>query len=226
MWKRYNQIRVIAYKVILITLLLFGSMQFNEEMVGVSYASTISDPTSYVEILQAFDNAEYVDEAYEVINKANFMYFTDENIYDLLSITYAKEKWQEPRQNITVEHVRLSIAEKGCWMNHFTEKRIKDANTAHPSYYLVYKWPDNYGFIEGTEDRIILPEGTLIDRYGYPGGSYLWPVDVPYKERVLNPGTKETKPYFIYKVKESFKVQSGNIHPWFGVGTEWDSNIY
>lgn len=108
---------------------------------------------------------------------------------------------------------------KGGWMNRFTEKGIRDERAIKPSYYLKYKWPDNDGFIEGTEKTISLTVGDKIDRYGYPGGSYLSPVGLAYKERALTPGTKEMKPYFIYEVKAPIEVKMGNIQPWFGVGT-------
>ena len=62
-----------------------------------------------------------------------------------------------------------------------------------------------------------LPVGTLVDRYGYPGGTFC----VSSKEhhtlsRALPPGSNQ-KPYTIYKVlKPIDNVAASKIMPWFG----------
>jgi hypothetical protein len=217
--KKSNKVRIISYIAILIALLSFAWMQFDQDMTSVNYAATIEDMTNYEMVFRDFDASYTIYDAYVVIVKANFSDFVDDNIYDLLSLTYAKEGWQEADKNINVEQVRVLIAMKGGWMNRFTEKGIRDKTAIKPSYYLIYKWPDNDGFVEETEETITLEVGKKIDRYGYPGGFYLSPVGLAYKERALTPGTKETKPYFIYEVKEPIVVKAGRIQPWFGVGT-------
>ncbi|QZY54921.1 S-layer homology domain-containing protein [Crassaminicella profunda] len=224
--KKNNQIRSISYMVILIVLLSFGWMQSDGKMTSVAYAETAVELSNFERVLKDFEEAYTIYDAYEVIENADFRYLTDENIYDLLSITYKKPRWQQPDRGKTVEDVRLLLATKGGWIYRFADKAVKNGDTSQPTYYLSYKWPDNHGFIEGTENYIILPVDTLIDRYGYPGGSCLWQEGVAYKERSLTPGTKETKPYFIYKVIKPFEVRSGKIQPWFGVGTGSEFQYY
>ena len=63
---------------------------------------------------------------------------------------------------------------------------------------------------------ITLPVGTLVDRYGYPGGIFVSPVGIPYPMRALPPGSNQ-KPYTIYKVlKPIDNVAACKIMPWFG----------
>lgn len=217
--KKSNKVRIISYIAILIALLSFAWMQFDQDMTSVNYAMTIEDMTNYEMVFKDFDEAYTIYDAYVVIVKANFSDFVDDNIYDLLSLTYAKEGWQEADRKINVDQVRVLIAMKGGWMNRFTEKGIRDKTAVNPSYYLMYKWPDNDGFVEGTEKTVTINKDELIDRYGYPGGSYLSPMGLDYKERALTPGTRETKPYYVYKVVSPIEVKAGNIQPWFGVGT-------
>ena len=65
---------------------------------------------------------------------------------------------------------------------------------------------------------ITLPVGTLVDRYGYSGGT-------PYPMRALPPGSNQ-KPYTIYKVlKPIDNVAASRIMPWFGeigLGTQYE----
>ena len=84
-------------------------------------------------------------------------------------------------------------------------------------------WPPNRGF-DGEPTSIILPPGTRVDRFGYPGGTFVSPEGVPYTNRALAPGT-ENKPYKIYEVLKPVEVQSGPIKPWFderGGGVQWE----
>lgn len=53
---------------------------------------------------------------------------------------------------------------------------------------LVPYWPPNRGAI-GPIDNITLQPGAIIDRYGYPGGTFTSPVGIPYTMRALPPGT-------------------------------------
>lgn len=45
-------------------------------------------------------------------------------------------------------------------------------------------WPPNRGAL-GEVWRITLPVGTLVDRYGYPGGPFVSPVGTPYPMRAF-----------------------------------------
>lgn len=84
-------------------------------------------------------------------------------------------------------------------------------------------WPSNRGF-DGEPTRIILQPGTRVDRFGYPGGTFVSPEGIPYTNRALAPGT-ENKPYKIYEVLKPVEVQSGPIKPWFdemGGGIQWE----
>jgi RHS repeat-associated protein len=80
---------------------------------------------------------------------------------------------------------------------------------------LVPYWPPNRGAI-GPIDNITLQPGTIIDRYGYPGGTFTSPVGIPYTMRALPPGTN-LKPYTVYEVMKPIpNVSSSKIAPWFG----------
>lgn len=60
-----------------------------------------------------------------------------------------------------------------------------------------------------------MERGTLIDRYGYDGGTFVSPKGTPYTNRALAPGT-DAKPYTVFEVLEPVRVKSGRITPWFG----------
>lgn len=84
--------------------------------------------------------------------------------------------------------------------------------------------------IQGTViDNAQLPEGTAIDRFGYPGGAYLSPDGVPFAERALPPDSA-TKPYFQYvvadpsKLPPGWRIEESQVAPWFhqpGGGTQY-----
>ena len=75
-------------------------------------------------------------------------------------------------------------------------------------------WPPNRGFDE-TPTTVTLIPGTLIDRYGYDGGTFVSPKGTSYTKRALATGT-DAKPYTVFEVIEPVNVQSGKIVPWFG----------
>ena len=73
---------------------------------------------------------------------------------------------------------------------------------------------------------ITLPVGTLVDRYGYPGGTFVSPVGgTPYPMRALPPGSNQ-KPNTIYRVlKPINNVAACKVIPWFGeieLGTQYE----
>ena len=85
-------------------------------------------------------------------------------------------------------------------------------------------WPPNRGAL-GEVRSITLPVGTLVDRYGYSGGTFVSPVGTPYPMRALPPGSNQ-KPYTIYRVlKPIDNVAASKIMPWFGeigLGTQYE----
>ena len=75
-------------------------------------------------------------------------------------------------------------------------------------------WPPNRGF-DGNPTKVTLEHGTLNDRYGYDGGTFVSPKGIPYTERSLPIGTDQ-KPYTVFEVVKPVEVQAGKIAPWFG----------
>ncbi|POU42826.1 DUF4237 domain-containing protein [Pantoea sp. PSNIH4] len=88
---------------------------------------------------------------------------------------------------------------------------------------LVSYWPPNDGAFGKTKISVLEP-GTIIDRYGYPGGTYTSPVGTPYSMRALPLGTNN-KDYTVYEVLKPIpNVQESKIAPWFGeigLGTQY-----
>lgn len=144
---------------------------------------------------------------------------TDDNVYDLLEITYDKTKWNFNIENNKIGKLRLAIAKKNNWISRYGEE--KHTNDIIPIPYLSYIWPPSNGFVTGTERPQVLKAGDLIDRYGRPTGAYLSPRKkdsmITYIQRALMPGTEIRSEYKVYRVKKEFIVQAGLIQPWFGV---------
>ncbi len=74
-----------------------------------------------------------------------------------------------------------------------------------------------------------LTPGTVIDRFGYPGGGYLCPDGVPFAERALPPESA-LKPYYQYVVEDptalppGWHIEESHAAPWFhqpGGGTQY-----
>ncbi len=75
-------------------------------------------------------------------------------------------------------------------------------------------YPPNNGAV-GTPRTITLKAGTVIDRYGWPNGSYASPKGVPYENRALSRTT--TQAYYVYQVvKDIENVQAAEVASWFG----------
>ena len=90
--------------------------------------------------------------------------------------------------------------------------------------------PGNVYAIPGTvvPDAHLAP-GTIIDRFGYPGGGYLGPEGVPFAERSLPPSSA-LNPYFRYVVEDptalppGWHIEESQAAPWFhqpGGGTQY-----
>jgi RHS repeat-associated protein len=76
-------------------------------------------------------------------------------------------------------------------------------------------WPPNNGFL-GAPTPATLTPGTMIDRFGYNGGSFVSPQGIPYIQRSLAPGTQYT-PYNVFQVMKPIDVNAGPIAPAFGM---------
>ncbi|MEI7257014.1 glycohydrolase toxin TNT-related protein, partial [Dickeya dadantii] len=77
-------------------------------------------------------------------------------------------------------------------------------------------WPPNRGAY-GPVEKVTLPTGEIVDRHGYPGGSFVSPVGVPFTERALPSSYETTRPYFQYEIiKPIPDVPKSKILPWFG----------
>lgn len=75
-------------------------------------------------------------------------------------------------------------------------------------------WPPNGG-VEGEPRTVTLEPGTKIDRYGYDGGYYTSPMDTPYEQRAVAPGTDQ-RPYSQFEVVKPIEaVEEGKIAPLF-----------
>jgi uncharacterized protein RhaS with RHS repeats len=88
----------------------------------------------------------------------------------------------------------------------------------------TWQWPPNRGAIPGTTKDVILERGEVVDRYGYPGGTFVSPISVKYENRALMPGT-HLKPYHKYVVQKQVPASQGTIAPWFGEpggGTQYE----
>ncbi|WP_235849504.1 TNT domain-containing protein [Mycolicibacterium doricum] len=74
-----------------------------------------------------------------------------------------------------------------------------------------------------------LPAGTVVDRFGHPGGAWLAPDGTPFTERALPPGSAQ-KDYFQYVVDDptalppGYHVEQSDAASWFhqpGGGTQY-----
>ncbi len=75
-------------------------------------------------------------------------------------------------------------------------------------------YPPNNGAISAPE-VIPLPEGTGIDRFGAPSGSFVSPQGVPLPHRAL-PASTSGSPKYYTLLEDIPGVQQGTIMPWFG----------
>ena len=76
-------------------------------------------------------------------------------------------------------------------------------------------WPPNSGAYAPVQN-ITLSTGTQIDRYGFPGGSFVSPAGASFAERALPSAYETTKPYFQYEVLKPIDgVTEAKVLPWF-----------
>ncbi|WP_167372058.1 TNT domain-containing protein, partial [Lonsdalea iberica] len=85
-------------------------------------------------------------------------------------------------------------------------------------------WPPNRGAY-GPVEKVILPTGELIDRYGSTKGTYTSPAGVPFENRAL-PSYSANAPYNVYEIlKPIDDVSKSKVLPWFGQkgkGTQYE----
>ncbi len=60
-----------------------------------------------------------------------------------------------------------------------------------------------------------LKPGTIVDRYGREGGSFVSPKGTPFGQRSLPPDSASA-PYRQYEVVGDLEVRGGITAPWFG----------
>lgn len=86
-----------------------------------------------------------------------------------------------------------------------------------------YNWPPNRGAL-GDSSSVSLAPGTLIDRYGYDGGTFVSPAGIPYSSRAL-PEVSKSAPYTVFRVMKAIDAQKATVAPWFGeagMGTQYE----
>ncbi|MCP4599006.1 MAG: glycohydrolase toxin TNT-related protein [Proteobacteria bacterium] len=86
----------------------------------------------------------------------------------------------------------------------------------------MLSYPGRRGF-KGATKQITLKKGEVIDRYGEESGKFVSPYKTPFGMRSLPKSYMTDKPYKVYKVVKPFKVESGEVMPWFdqpGGGTQ------
>jgi hypothetical protein len=76
-----------------------------------------------------------------------------------------------------------------------------------------YVFPPRDGFA-GAAKTVRLNPGTLIDRFGHPGGRFLAPADASYMGRAV-PYDRLKMPYYRYEVVRPLRVAAGKAAPWF-----------
>jgi hypothetical protein len=76
-----------------------------------------------------------------------------------------------------------------------------------------YQFPKRAGFA-GTVRVIRLKPGTMVDRFGFPGGRFLAPDGETYMGRSI-PYDRLKIPYQRYEVVRPFRVTAGRIAAWF-----------
>ncbi|KYC98002.1 TNT domain-containing protein [Heyndrickxia sporothermodurans] len=130
-----------------------------------------------------------------------------------------KEEWKalHRKQRMEANYPKPIVHEKNY-----------DAIKSNPKYYTPegeINWPPDRGVL-GKPEVITVNPGTIIDRFGYEGGTFVSPYGIPYEMRALAPETY-LKPYNVYVVAKPVEVQAGKIAPWFdepGLGMQYELN--
>jgi nicrotizing toxin Mtb-like protein len=75
----------------------------------------------------------------------------------------------------------------------------------------------------GDRRLVELPAGTEVDRYGDPGGNFMYAARTPYAHRSFPPEWRN-RPYHLYRLQRPLRVLTGTAVPWFeqpGGGTAY-----
>jgi hypothetical protein len=76
-----------------------------------------------------------------------------------------------------------------------------------------YSFPPRDGFTRAPRTVRLMP-GTVVDRFGHPGGRFLAPADSSYMGRSV-PYDRFKMPYYRYAVVRPLRVAAGRSAPWF-----------
>src|SRR5690242_831539 len=76
-----------------------------------------------------------------------------------------------------------------------------------------YQFPPRDGFA-GAAHMVWLKPGTMLDRFGSPGGAFLAPADASYMGRAV-PYDRLKMAYYRYEVLRPLRVAAGKAAPWF-----------
>jgi hypothetical protein len=78
-----------------------------------------------------------------------------------------------------------------------------------------WNWPEDDGFVKGTQQIETLPVGSNLDRYGDIFGGFFAPIGTSGSERALAPGSM-SKDLNQYEVIRPLPIISGKVAPAFG----------
>lgn len=109
------------------------------------------------------------------------------------------------------------------WNVEIWHSTLAAEDTAAGSRALVPYYPPNQGFAGASGEASLVP-GTIVDRYGGTGGSFLSLQSTPAAARSL-PFGAASRPLKSYQVMQPIKVNAGIAAPWFnqpGGGLQFD----
>lgn len=101
------------------------------------------------------------------------------------------------------------------------QKSTNDSKWTNPNGSI--RWPPNEGF-EGKPSDVEIAVGVELERWGYPGGTFVSNLGVPPTDLSLAPGTLK-KPHYVYRVLKPLPALEGKAAPWFnhpGGGVQYD----
>ena len=191
---------------------IYNATCYNDlQRVAVDFANGIAKVVYAVGIAKASEKlVPLIKQIPEIARKAR-------DKFSGIDLNYYRQKAQAiltgrkvPLEKLPLDQLRKAVkrpdTSKVIYGN---QGRFKEANGST-------KWPPNDGAVKGTVHDFTLVKGTIVDRFGYPGGSYISPYGTPYTSRALAPDSLD-KPYYVYRVLKPFPVEAGTIAPWFNM---------
>ena len=109
----------------------------------------------------------------------------------------------------------VSTASGGLVIKDKVVAKVAACKTVGPIATQAY--PPNDGFLFGAKTATTLKPGTMLGRYGAPGGSFLAPYGTPFNKLGL-PYYKKFGELKVYKVMKSCDVDAGIVAPAYGSG--------